>query len=181
MKIIVEPDVIASTKLASKAPELSNATRPVVPPRRRKNKKKLSNSSSEKIVIGDNMRHSPIDNENKIEKSDSQSKFVNEDDDNKSIETAESAIESFKRELDKSFAISGLDSNTSADVKNKTTKSASLNRIYNSLGTSNTSINSKSSPTNSAKSNSAPGRVRYNKHKSIFIKFLGLKFILIFN
>lgn len=89
----------------------------------------------------------------------------------------ESAIETFHRELENSFAPDVQGGMTGASTSNggggggsgsfngsagTSRKSASLNRIYQSLGNSNTSISSKASPSNSAKSNSAPSRVRYS-------------------
>lgn len=101
----------------------------------------------------------------------------------------ENAIETFHRELENSFApdvqsgVAGASTSSgNAAVASggaggggnfngnsgTSRKSASLNRIYQSLGNSNTSISSKASPSNSAKSNSAPSRVRYSIHDIAF-------------
>lgn len=93
----------------------------------------------------------------------------------------ESAIETFHRELENSFAPDVQGGMTGASTSNgggggsfngstgTSRKSASLNRIYQSLGNSNTSISSKASPSNSAKSNSAPSRVRYSILKCFLV------------
>lgn len=66
---------------------------------------------------------------------------------------ATAAIESITREIENSFTDA---TNVSANNRNI---SGSMNRICQSLGNSSTSVYSKPSPSNSSKSNSAPGRV----------------------
>lgn len=160
-------------------------SRPVVPPRKKKNqKKKLSNSSSENFNLNEGMSLPPLDNNNidnrKFEReTESLKNFSNresyddiistrsqiESDKNNIAKTGavagDNTIETFQRELEKTFSKdnNGNSGTTTTNV-GASRKSASLNRIYQSLGNSNTSINSKASPSNSAKSNSAPSRVR---------------------
>lgn len=66
---------------------------------------------------------------------------------------ATAAIESLTREIENSFT----ETTTSAASKN--IAGGSMSRICHSLGNSSTSVYSKPSPSNSSKSNSAPGRV----------------------
>lgn len=86
-------------------------------------------------------------------------------------EISGAAIETFQRELEKSFSTDAQGASSSnaggstyvSESAGTSRKSASLNRIYQSLGNSTTSISSKAaSPSKSAKSNSAPSRVRYS-------------------
>lgn len=152
--IITEPDVIASTKLThSKTVENVASSGPVAPPRRKKKARKLSNSSSDQISCSDSLLNS-VENRAKL------SVFVpppNSDrmtpEENRSLPSpATAAIQSLTREIENSFA--------EPIGKNRTiaTGSSTIGRCQ-SLGNSSTSVYSKPSPSNSSKSNSAPGRV----------------------
>lgn len=146
-----EPDVIASTKLThSKTADSITSSGPVAPPRRKKKSRKLSNSSSDQIPCNDSLLNS-VESKAKL------SVFVPpvgsenaSPDDNKPLPSpATAAIESLTREIENSF-VEPLN-------KDDNVAGTSITRCQ-SLGNSSTSVYSKPSPSNSSKSNSAPGR-----------------------
>lgn len=151
---ILEPDVIASTKLThSKTTDSLTLSGPVAPPRRKKKPRKMSASSSEQIAFGEIPAPPeecklklfvalPPDNKNNTT-------FP----DNKSLPSpATKAIETLTREIENSFVDpSNNEASTNID--------SSIGRVCQSLGNSSTSVYSKPSPSNSSKSNSAPARV----------------------
>lgn len=156
---IPEPDVIASTKLThSKTVECVASSGPVAPPRRKKKARKLSNSSSEQIPYSDSLLSS-VENRAKL------SVFVpSPSSDNTTPEEniplpspATAAIQSLTREIENSFA-EPLSKKSNVHRDGTTTAGSTIARCQ-SLGNSSTSVYSKPSPSNSSKSNSAPGRV----------------------
>lgn len=142
--IFQEPDVIASTKLAhSKTTDSLIVSVPVAPPRKKKRARKLSSSSSEQFNMNIGMKLPPM------EKSSCPIDFSQEEEQTP-LPSPASAIELLTRELENSFSEQSLP---------KPVINNSLNRVCHSLGNSSTSVNSKhQSPSNSSKSNSAPGR-----------------------
>ncbi|XP_059611675.1 WD repeat-containing protein 44 isoform X2 [Phlebotomus argentipes] len=128
-----EPDVIASTKLAhSKTTDSLTASGPVAPPRRKKKGRKLSSSSSEQFNLNEGLKLPPNDTQDA------------------DVVVQENA--------------SGADGERSVVQETPTSAKrpphlGSMGRISQSLGSSSPSVYSKPSPSNSAKSNSAPGRV----------------------
>lgn len=139
--IFQEPDVIASTKLAhSKTTDNLIVSVPVAPPRKKKRARKLSSSSSEQFNMNIGLKLPPMENYS----------FEKINVDLSKEDTTPSAIELLTRELENSFSEQSLP---------KSIINSSLNRVCHSLGNSSTSVNSKhQSPSNSSKSNSAPGR-----------------------
>lgn len=122
----------------------------MAPPRRKKKSRKLSNSSSDQIPCNDSLLNS-VESKAKL------SVFVPpagsenaSPDDNKPLPSpATAAIESLTREIENSF-VEPL-------IKDAHAAGGSITRCQ-SLGNSSTSVYSKPSPSNSSKSNSAPGR-----------------------
>lgn len=173
-----EPDVIASTKLAhSKTTDsisLSGPIPPSRPPRKNKNKsRKLSASSSEQFNMNQGMKLLPIDTDIAEFK---QPKIpINK---TASVKSVKEVAQQIRYDLDQDFDSSLTEScetikqsevttTTTSVIKAPTTHSFINNtnnpvtRISQSLGNSSCSVYTKPSPSNSAKSNSAPGRVRY--------------------
>ncbi|GAB0088186.1 WD repeat-containing protein 44 [Sergentomyia squamirostris] len=130
-----EPDVIASTKLAhSKTTDsLTSTSGPVAPPRRKKKGRKLSSSSSEQFNLNEGLKLPPNDTP--------------------SVQPADTEGACGSTDADK-----GSVQETPTSVK-RPPHLGSIGRISQSLGSSSPSVYSKPSPSNSAKSNSAPGRV----------------------
>ncbi|XP_062125552.1 WD repeat-containing protein 44 isoform X1 [Drosophila sulfurigaster albostrigata] len=178
--MLQEPDVIASTKLTqSKTTDSITSSGPVAPPRTKKKSRKLSSSSSEQFNTNDGMRLPPGD----AEDTDSDTRSV------KSVRDVQQKlrddiVKQFESSLNdvsaKASNITLTCSSTSTIVSasaSTTTTPSSLAQIAavshasstvmqvrsvkpsHSLGNSVTSVYSKPSPSNSAKSNSAPGRV----------------------
>lgn len=142
--ILQEPDVIASTKLAhSKTTDSLTLSGPVAPPRRKKKPRNISTSSSEQFNMNEGMKLLPIE-------SDSDTKSI------QSVKNVQKFRDDLLRELEASWNEAAKQPPNVRPVAN-----SSMCRISHSLGNSSTSVYSKPSPSNSAKSNSAPGRVRY--------------------
>lgn len=176
--ILQEPDVIASTKLAhSKTTDsisLSGPIPPSRPPRKNKNKsRKLSSSSSEQFNMNEGMKLLPIDTDIDFKLQSKQKIPITK---TASIKSVKEVAQQIRYDLDQDFESSLTEScetikqaevTTTSVLKAPTTLSfiaSSKNpvtRISQSLGNSSCSVYSKPSPSNSAKSNSAPGRVRY--------------------
>ncbi|XP_055322901.1 WD repeat-containing protein 44 isoform X2 [Sitodiplosis mosellana] len=144
-----EPDVIASTKLAhSKTTDSLIQSGPIAPPRRKKKSiKTISMNSVEQVSCTES---SPSSTESKLKLSVALPPA--------STECAASlpspatkAIETLTREIENSF-VGSSSSNSRTEI------GGSMSRICQSLGNSSTSVYSKPSPSNSSKSNSAPGR-----------------------
>lgn len=169
-----EPDVIASTKLAhSKTTDNILSNRPIPPPRiKRKNtatKEQLLANTKPLSSSTDNIRSKFEDI--KVTRSDSatQLKLVMPTT-SSSIDAPEKPQEqqvsyspgtirdAITRELENSFAKAAT--STPITTITKAQISGSMSRISHSLGNSASSVNVKPSPSNSAKSNSAPARVR---------------------
>lgn len=157
--LFTEPDVIASTKLShSKTTDSITLSGPVAPPRRKKKARKLSNSSSEQIPCTDSLLNS-VENRAKL------SVFVpppgsenTSPEENRPLPSpATAAIESLTREIENSFVDPLNNNNIPMGLKETSSGSSSMARCQ-SLGNSSTSVYSKPSPSNSSKSNSAPGR-----------------------
>ncbi|XP_055699891.1 WD repeat-containing protein 44-like isoform X1 [Phlebotomus papatasi] len=135
-----EPDVIASTKLAhSKTTDSLTSSGPVAPPRRKKKGRKLSSSSSEQFNLNEGLKLPPNDTQN---------------------------VEVLTQEEVREGGGGGSGMDGERNLVQETPTSAkrpphlgSMGRISQSLGSSSPSVYSKPSPSNSAKSNSAPGRV----------------------
>ncbi|XP_065722505.2 WD repeat-containing protein 44 isoform X2 [Drosophila suzukii] len=168
--MLQEPDVIASTKLAqSKTTDSITSSGPVAPPRRKKKSRNCSISSSDQYSLP------PADNED----TDSDTRSV------KSVQGLQQKLREFESSLND--ATSSASNNTLTCSSTNTIVSASASttaasssmpstsaihmrpmassvsiagpKPTQSLGSSSTSVHSKPSPSNSAKSNSAPGRV----------------------
>lgn len=148
-----EPDVIASTKLThSKTTDSIISSGPIAPPRRKKKSRKMSASSSEQINYNELSLPS---NETKLKLSVALPPSIADKNlcENASLPSpATKAIETLTREIENSF-IESSSSGSRAAI------GGSMGRICQSLGNSSTSVYSKPSPSNSSKSNSAPGRV----------------------
>ncbi|KAH8278494.1 hypothetical protein KR018_004080 [Drosophila ironensis] len=169
--ILQEPDVIASTKLAqSKTTDSITSSGPVAPPRRKKKSRNFSNSSSEHFSLP------PVDTEDT-------------DSDTRSVKSVQKLRDDFAMDFESSLndATTSASTNTLTCSSTNTIVSASAattaapsslpttSAIHmrtsvasvtiagpkpsHSLGSSSTSVHSKQSPSNSGKSNSAPGRV----------------------
>ncbi|XP_055848961.1 WD repeat-containing protein 44 isoform X3 [Episyrphus balteatus] len=149
--ILQEPDVIASTKLAhSKTTDSITSSGPIAPPRRKKKPRKISSSSSEQFNMNEGLRLPPAD----------------DDDDTisiKSVKDVQKLREDIVKAIENSWNENSSITTAASNSRPVTTTAAggTINRISHSLGNSSTSVYSKPSPSNSAKSNSAPGRVRY--------------------
>lgn len=149
--ILQEPDVIASTKLAhSKTTDSITSSGPIAPPRRKKKTRKLSSSSSEQFNMNEGLRLPPAD----------------DDDDTisiKSVKDVQKLREDIVKAIENSWNENSSITTAASNSRPVTTTAVggTINRISHSLGNSSTSVYSKPSPSNSAKSNSAPGRVRY--------------------
>ncbi|XP_031619589.1 WD repeat-containing protein 44 isoform X2 [Contarinia nasturtii] len=144
-----EPDVIASTKLAhSKTTDSLTSSGPIAPPRRKKKPvKTISTNSVEQMSSC--TESSPSSTESKLKLSVALPPASSEC--AVSLPSpATKAIETLTREIENSFVIS-------SDC-NSREMCGSMSRICQSLGNSSTSVYSKPSPSNSSKSNSAPGR-----------------------
>lgn len=171
---LTEPDVIASTKLAhSKTTDSLTSTGPIAPPRRKKRIRKLSTSSSEQFNMNEGFKLPPLENKSLLKLNvimpppsttvvltvttataiTTATATGGQDAGLSSPATA--AIESITREIENSFTEATAD----PTVKAPSSRGGSMNRICHSLGNSSTSVYSKPSPSNSSKSNSAPGRV----------------------
>ncbi|XP_065077077.1 uncharacterized protein LOC135700485 isoform X2 [Ochlerotatus camptorhynchus] len=172
-----EPDVIASTKLAhSKTTDSLICSGPVAPPRRKKKTRKLSSSSSEQFNMNEGLKLPPADSSS----TELTVKLPSVHTDRSSESSSAGAVgecqalpspatlESITREIESSFkgptvavangspAISATGEPSGEPRKLLT---GSMGRISHSLGNSSMSVNSKPSPSNSVKSNSAPARV----------------------
>lgn len=182
--MFLEPDVIASTKLAhSKTTDNVTTAGPVAPPRRKKKHRKLSSSSSEQFNMNQSMSLPPLDTQSMTTSSttitsaaavsstmttlltplDVSIKSIANDVVTSPSSPATAAIESLNRDIENSFNDAKY-SNTNTVTATTATSSrngvgGSMGRICHSLGNSSTSVYSKPSPSNSSKSNSAPGRV----------------------
>ncbi|XP_017041844.1 WD repeat-containing protein 44 isoform X2 [Drosophila ficusphila] len=168
--ILQEPDVIASTKLAqSKTTDSITSSGPVAPPRRKKKSRNCSISSSDQYSLP------PGDNED----TDSDTRSV------KSVQGLQQKLREFGSSLNdattsaSSNTLTCSSTNTIVSASASTTAASSsiptTSTIHKltmlasvtiagpkppqSLGSSSTSVHSKPSPSNSGKSNSAPGRV----------------------
>ncbi|EDX14920.1 GD21477 [Drosophila simulans] len=172
--VLQEPDVIASTKLAqSKTTDSITSSGPVAPPRRKKKSRNCSISSSDQYSLP------PADNED----TDSDTRSV------KSVQGLQQKLrDDFVMELESSLNATSSASNitlTCSSTNTVVSASASTSaassslpstiaihmrpmvasvtiagpKLTQSLGSSSTSVHSKPSPSNSAKSNSAPARV----------------------
>lgn len=148
---MIEPDVIASTKLAhSKTTDSITASGPVAPPRR---KKKLSKTPTPSLnEQSTSASSSPLLNDNRLKLCVALPSDSSACTDASLPSPATKAIETLTREIENSFidAIKPEASNSDA--------SGSMSRICQSLGNSSTSVYSKPSPSNSSKSNSVPDR-----------------------
>ncbi|EDW16299.2 uncharacterized protein Dmoj_GI22303 [Drosophila mojavensis] len=183
-QILQEPDVIASTKLAhSKTTDSITSSGPVAPPRRKKKSRKFSNSSSEQFNMNDGMRLPAGDTED----TDSDTRSVQSVRDVQQ-QLRDDIVKQFESSLNdvsimtssNTLTCSSTSTIVSASASTATTTPSSLAQIAStshachvrpvstagimmkpsqSLGNSVTSVYSKPSPSNSAKSNSAPGRV----------------------
>ncbi|KAL5284527.1 WDR44 family protein [Megaselia abdita] len=176
--VLQEPDVIASTKLAhSKTTDsisLSGPIPPSRPPRKNKNKsRKLSSSSSEQFNMNEGMKLLPIDTDIDFKLQSKQKIPITK---TASVKSVKEVAQQIRYDIEKDFESSLTEScetikqaevTTTSAVKAPTTLSFVTStknpntRISQSLGNSSCSVYSKPSPSNSAKSNSAPGRVRY--------------------
>ncbi|XP_032311531.1 WD repeat-containing protein 44 isoform X2 [Drosophila ananassae] len=166
--MLQEPDVIASTKLAqSKTTDSITSSGPVAPPRRKKKSRNFSNSSSEHFGLV------PADTED----TDSDTRSVKSvqklcddilefesNDANTSASTNTLTCSSTNTIVSATASITAV--STSLPPTNTIqmrTMAASVtisgSKPSHSLGSSSTSVHSKQSPSNSGKSNSAPGRV----------------------
>ncbi|XP_030370197.1 WD repeat-containing protein 44 isoform X2 [Scaptodrosophila lebanonensis] len=179
--ILQEPDVIASTKLAhSKTTDSITSSGPVAPPRRKKKSRKFSSSSSEQFNMNEGMRLPPGDTED----TDSDTRSVKSVRDVQQ-NLRDLIVKEFESTLNDATAstntltCSSTSTIVSASAATTTPPppaqiavtsslvrpvvtsgpSGSINKASHSLGNSSTSVYSKPSPSNSAKSNSAPGRV----------------------
>ncbi|XP_030564040.1 WD repeat-containing protein 44 isoform X1 [Drosophila novamexicana] len=183
-QILQEPDVIASTKLAhSKTTDSITSSGPIAPPRRKKKSRKFSSSSSEQFNMNEGMRLPAADTED----TDSDTRSVQSvrdvqqqlrDDIVKQFESSLNDVSA--RASNNTLTCSSTNTIVSASASTATTTPSSLAQIAatshachvrpvstasimmkpsHSLGNSVTSVYSKPSPSNSAKSNSAPGRV----------------------
>lgn len=142
--------MIASTKLAhSKTTDSLQNTLvgPIAPPRRKKKSiRTISTNSVEQVCCTES---SPSSTESKLKLSVPLPPAANEC--ATSLPSpATKAIETLTREIEKSFVVSS--DSYSREI------GGSMSRICHSLGNSSTSVYSKPSPSNSSKSNSAPGR-----------------------
>ncbi|XP_037732934.1 WD repeat-containing protein 44 isoform X2 [Drosophila subpulchrella] len=168
--MLQEPDVIASTKLAqSKTTDSITSSGPVAPPRRKKKSRNCSISSSDQYSLP------PADNED----TDSDTRSV------KSVQGLQQKLREFESSLNDATTsasnntltcsstntiVSASASTTAASSSMPSTSAILMRSMVSSvtiagpkptqsLGSSSTSVHSKPSPSNSAKSNSAPGRV----------------------
>ncbi|XP_017008865.2 WD repeat-containing protein 44 isoform X1 [Drosophila takahashii] len=168
--MLQEPDVIASTKLAqSKTTDSITSSGPVAPPRRKKKSRNCSISSSDQYSLP------PADNED----TDSDTRSV------KSVQGLQQKLREFESSLNDATTsasnntltcsstntiVSASASTTGASSSMPSTSAIHMRPMASSvtiagpkptqsLGSSSTSVHSKPSPSNSAKSNSAPGRV----------------------
>ncbi|XP_033240481.1 WD repeat-containing protein 44 isoform X2 [Drosophila pseudoobscura] len=177
--MLQEPDVIASTKLAqSKTTDSITSCGPVAPPRRKKKSRHLSSSSSDQF----NMSDRPTD----AEDTDSDTRSVRSvrDAQQKLRDDFVLEFESSLNDANTSASSNTLTCSSTNTIVSATTTAtpsslvqmpsmsamhirpmlattaiAALSKPSHSLGSSSTSVYSKPSPSNSAKSNSAPGRV----------------------
>lgn len=174
--VLQEPDVIASTKLAqSKTTDSITSSGPVAPPRRKKKSRNCSISSSDQYSLP------PADNEDTD--SDTRSvksvqglqqklrdDFVMEFE--SSLNNATSSASNITLTCSSTNTVVSASASTSAASSSLPSTIAIHMRpmvasvtiagpkLTQSLGSSSTSVHSKPSPSNSAKSNSAPARVR---------------------
>ncbi|XP_070142965.1 WD repeat-containing protein 44 isoform X2 [Drosophila kikkawai] len=146
--MLQEPDVIASTKLAqSKTTDSITSSGPVAPPRRKKNSRNFSNSSSSEPQA---------DNED----TDSDTRSVKSVQASNTTLTCSSTNTIVSASASTTAASSSLPSTSAIHMRNLASSvTISGPKSSQSLGSSSTSVHSKPSPSNSAKSNSAPGRV----------------------
>ncbi|XP_034488140.1 WD repeat-containing protein 44 isoform X2 [Drosophila innubila] len=181
--MLQEPDVIASTKLAhSKTTDSITSSGPIAPPRRKKKSRKFSSSSSEQFNMNEGMRLPAPDTED----TDSDTRSVKSvrdvqqklrDDIVKEFESSLNDVSAKASNI--TLTCSSTSTIVSASASTTTTPSslaqmastshashvrpvsaaAIIVKPSHSLGNSVTSVYSKPSPSNSAKSNSAPGRV----------------------
>lgn len=184
--ILQEPDVIASTKLAHSktADSITPSSGPVAPPRRKKKSRKISTSSSEQFNMNEGLKLPPMETDNKqlslsaqslasqshsqLQQQQQQLQKQQQEQQKQQQQRAEAARK-LRDDLVKELENSWNEVNLRSAIATKATATAaavagvsgSIGRVSHSLGNSSTSVYSKPSPSNSAKSNSAPGRVRY--------------------
>lgn len=141
--------MIASTKLAhSKTTDSLTSSGPIAPPRRKKKSVKATSTASIEHVSC--TESSPSSTESKLKLSVALPPASSEC--AVSLPSpATKAIETLTREIENSF-VGSSSSNSRTEI------GGSMSRICQSLGNSSTSVYSKPSPSNSSKSNSAPGR-----------------------
>ncbi|XP_020798510.1 WD repeat-containing protein 44 isoform X2 [Drosophila serrata] len=146
--MLQEPDVIASTKLAqSKTTDSITSSGPVAPPRRKKKSRNFSNSSSSEPQA---------DNED----TDSDTRSVKSVQASNTTLTCSSTNTIVSASASTTAASSSLPSTSAIHMRNLASSVTIAGpKSSQSLGSSSTSVHSKPSPSNSAKSNSAPGRV----------------------
>ncbi|XP_032596408.1 WD repeat-containing protein 44 isoform X2 [Drosophila grimshawi] len=184
-QILQEPDVIASTKLAhSKTTDSITSSGPVAPPRRKKKSRKFSSSSSEQFNMNEGMQ---VPAGGDTEDTDSDTRSVQSVRDVQQ-QLRDDIVKQFENSLNdvsakassNTLTCSSTSTIVSASASTATTTPSSLIQMAStsqacfvrpvsaagivlkpshSLGNSSTSVYSKPSPSNSAKSNSAPGRV----------------------
>ncbi|XP_043654280.1 WD repeat-containing protein 44 isoform X1 [Drosophila teissieri] len=175
--VLQEPDVIASTKLAqSKTTDSITASGPVAPPRRKKKSRNCSISSSDQYSLP------PADNEDTDSDTRSvksvqglqqklQDDFVMEFESSLNNATSSASnntltcsstntVVSVSASASTSAASSSLPSTIATHMRPMVSSVTIAGpKLTQSLGSSSTSVHSKPSPSNSAKSNSAPARV----------------------
>lgn len=182
-----EPDVIASTKLAhSKTTDSLTCSGPIAPPRRKKKTRKLSSSSSEQFNMNEGLKLPPADSSSSelvvklptnsqpaIERSSETVSVLSTTmpSDSQPLPSPDT-LESITRQIENTFkgevcalaskgpVLSGIAAAPTGDLSEpRKLLTGSMGRIPKSLANSSTSVNSKPSPSNSVKSNSAPARV----------------------
>lgn len=146
-----EPDVIASTKLShSKTTDSIISTGPIAPPRKKKKSRKISINTAEKLSSEFSLKRLSPETELKVTLP---PQYIDEAScSNATLPSpATKAIENLTREIENSFI------DLTKEIEKE--KETSMSRVSQSLGNSSTSVYTKSSPSTSSKSNSAPGRV----------------------
>ncbi|XP_017020493.1 WD repeat-containing protein 44 isoform X3 [Drosophila kikkawai] len=167
--MLQEPDVIASTKLAqSKTTDSITSSGPVAPPRRKKNSRNFSNSSSSEPQADNEDTDSDTRSVKSVQGF--QQKFVMEFESSLNDASTASASNTTLTCSSTNTIVSASASTTAASSSLPSTSAIHMRNLASSvtisgpkssqsLGSSSTSVHSKPSPSNSAKSNSAPGRV----------------------
>ncbi|XP_020798511.1 WD repeat-containing protein 44 isoform X3 [Drosophila serrata] len=167
--MLQEPDVIASTKLAqSKTTDSITSSGPVAPPRRKKKSRNFSNSSSSEPQADNEDTDSDTRSVKSVQGF--QQKFVMEFESSLNDASIASASNTTLTCSSTNTIVSASASTTAASSSLPSTSAIHMRNLASSvtiagpkssqsLGSSSTSVHSKPSPSNSAKSNSAPGRV----------------------